>query len=79
MARRGSIRALLVVVVGAFVFLASPRPAEAYLDPASGTFIIQVVVAAMAAAAVTLRAFWSKLKSFFGRPETHTTEPGDEQ
>ncbi len=39
--------------------LANPA---AYLDPGSGSFLIQLIIAGFLALAVALRAFWSKIK-----------------
>lgn len=44
---------LLVLLVFASVF--APRDAHAYIDPASGSIVFQVVVAAALGAAFTLR------------------------
>ena len=57
MACRGSVSTILVAVTGALILATSPRPAHAYLDPATGSLVLQVVVAAPAAAAVGIRAF----------------------
>jgi hypothetical protein len=39
----------------------------AYLDPITGTMIIQVIVAAVAAATLTIKTYWIKIKAFFLR------------
>ena len=39
--------------------------AYAYLDPGTGTIIIQAIVGAIAAGAVTIKIYWYKLKAFF--------------
>ena len=41
----------------------SPLP---YLDPGSGSFIIQIVIAVLLGLGVALRASWSRIKTFFG-------------
>jgi hypothetical protein len=41
----------------------SPLP---YLDPGSGSFIIQIAIAVLLGLGVALRASWSRIKSFFG-------------
>lgn len=41
----------------------SPPP---YLDPGSGSFIIQIAIAALLGLGVAIRASWSKIKTFFG-------------
>jgi len=42
-------------------------PAQAYIDPATGSMVIQAVIAAVAAVSVSIGIFWRRLKSFFGR------------
>ena len=41
----------------------SPFP---YLDPGSGSFIIQIVIAALLGLGVALRASWGTIKKYFG-------------
>ena len=44
-------------------------PAHAYLDPITGSMIIQGLVAAIAGAAgaVAIKLYWGRLKAWFGR------------
>ena len=35
-----------------------------YLDPGSGSFIVQLIIATALGAGVALRLYWSKIKSF---------------
>ena len=37
----------------------------AYLDPGSGSIILQAIVAAIAAGGVTIKIYWQKVKSLF--------------
>ena len=37
-----------------------------YLDPGSGSFLIQLLIAALLGVAVAVRASWGKIKSWFG-------------
>jgi hypothetical protein len=42
----------------------------AYLDPGSGSFLIQLLIAALLGAGIALRASWGKIKRLFGsKPE----------
>jgi hypothetical protein len=41
----------------------SPPP---YLDPGSGSLIIQIAIAALLGLGVAIRASWSTIKTFFG-------------
>jgi hypothetical protein len=38
-----------------------------YLDPGSGSFIIQLLIGAGAGILVTVGVFWERIKTFFGR------------
>jgi hypothetical protein len=38
----------------------------AYLDPGSGSFLVQILIAALLGIGVALRASWGKIKGFFG-------------
>ena len=53
-----------------------------YLDPGSGSFLIQLLIAALAGAGIAIGANWSKLKRLLGRikkkPEADNEED-DEQ
>ena len=37
-----------------------------YLDPGSGSFLIQMLIAAVLGIGIALRASWSKIKGLFG-------------
>jgi len=48
---------------------------DAYLDPGSGSFIIQLIIAGIVGAGFLLRGYWSKIISFF---RGATSEEDDE-
>jgi len=52
----------------------SPLP---YLDPGSGSFIIQIAIAVLLGLGVALRASWSKIKTFFGAKPKSEEEDDD--
>lgn len=56
-----------VIFIGSVVFLASIEPAFAYLDPGTGSMLLQGILAAFAATAGVVWTFWAKLKQFFQR------------
>ena len=37
-----------------------------YLDPGSGSFLIQLAIAALLGLGVASRAYWSKIRGWFG-------------
>ena len=47
------------------VSIAASTPAHAYIDPGTGSLIIQSVIGAIAAIGVTMKLYWHKLKLLF--------------
>ena len=54
----------LCVVVSLLVFV---NQAHAYIDPGTGSMIIQAVLAVVATAAVSICMFWARVKLFLAR------------
>ncbi len=54
--------------------------AKAYLDPGSGSFIIQILIAGLLGGAITLRLFWGRILVFLRLrdPITLEKEPVDD-
>lgn len=51
--------------------------AQAYLDPGTGSMVIQAVLAAIAAVGVSAGIFWRRIKGFFHRgDEAKPDKPG---
>jgi len=48
------------------VSLISVQPAHAYLDPGTGSAILQGILAAIVAIGVVLKLYWHKLLKFMG-------------
>ncbi len=57
-------RTSLLVALG--VALIVPQTAHAYLDPASGSMILQAVIGGVAAAALAFKYYWHRIRDFFG-------------
>ncbi|MGH9379750.1 MAG: hypothetical protein ACRD2Z_03945 [Thermoanaerobaculia bacterium] len=53
------------ILAAALALLVIPTPAWAYLDPASGSMFLQLVLGGVAGAAVALRLFWRRLAARF--------------
>jgi hypothetical protein len=45
--------------------LAGTGPAHAYLDPTTGSILLQGLLAGIAGVVVVLRLYWARLKAFF--------------
>jgi hypothetical protein len=49
-----------------------------YLDPGSGSFLIQMLIAALLGIGVAVRASWSKIKGWFGvKPKADDDDDDD--
>ena len=42
----------------------------AYLDPGTGSFLLQLLIAGLLAVGVLLRLFWSRISKFFGKSKS---------
>jgi hypothetical protein len=58
-----------------FEIVSSPEKIDPlYLDPGSGSFLIQLIIASALGAALIVRTSWGRIKSFFKRDETEIPE-----
>jgi energy-coupling factor transporter transmembrane protein EcfT len=58
-------RALIMAVV----LILLPAPALAYIDPGTGSFVIQGIIAVVVGAGLAVKMFWHRIKSVFtGKP-----------
>ena len=53
-------------------------PAAAYLDPGTGSFVIQCIVGGVLAAAFTVKQYWLAIKNFFTGKKQATEQQADE-
>ena len=49
------------------VSLLSANPAYAYLDPGTGSMLVQALIAVVAAITVSIGIYWRRLKSFWSQ------------
>ncbi len=61
---------LSIAVALAFVTL----PAHAYLDPASGSMLLQMIVGGIAGVALAFKLFWHRILGFFGAKPKSTDD-----
>jgi membrane protein implicated in regulation of membrane protease activity len=54
--------------------LVSAIPAYAYLDPGSGSMLLQLLLGGVAALAVILKFYWNRFLSLFGRDKKNKEE-----
>ena len=60
-----------VLTFFALIILIVPNPVYAYLDPGTGSMLIQMIIGGIVAALFTIKMYWYRLKEFikkiFGR------------
>jgi hypothetical protein len=57
---------LLTLLLAAGVALGMPKHAHAYLDPASGSILLQVVLGGIAGAGLLVKLYWHRLLRLVG-------------
>ena len=61
------------------VMLACWSPAYAYLDPATGSILIQGLIATIAAGWITSRLYWQRFKDYIGWNKKIDSRPQDDE
>tara|TARA_B100000965_G_scaffold375325_1_gene367290 strand:+ start:492 stop:698 length:207 start_codon:yes stop_codon:yes gene_type:complete len=62
-----------IFIINIFILLISNN-AYAYIDPGSGSIIIQAILGAIAAVGTTASIYWSKIKKFFTKNKKNLTD-----
>ena len=55
-----------------FSLIAYTSPAYAYLDPGTGSVLLQGLIGGIAAVMAFLSIYWQKVKAFFSKEESDT-------
>lgn len=68
---------VMIALVFGFILL-STRNAHAYLDPGTGSMIVQGVIAALGAAVLGVRMYWHRIRRFVsGNPSRGREDRGE--
>lgn len=54
-----------ILIVLALFYLVFTEKVYAYLDPGTGSYILQLIIAGLLGGLFALKMFWSKVKNFF--------------
>ena len=65
-----------MTVLGLLVLLGFPESAHAYIDPATGSMVIQLLISIVVGVGVAAKAYWTTLTGWFGRRPKHSDAPG---
>ncbi len=58
----------LLAVFGALCF---PHYVYSYIDPGTGSYVFQIIIAAFVAVSFMIKIYWHKIKRFIGRIISH--------
>ena len=70
------------VLLGSGLILLFAEPAHAYLDPGTGSYFFQMMIAAVVGGLFAVKMFWRRLKAFFTRKRSVSAgeeEPGEHE
>lgn len=59
----GRIERVVLFVVS--IWVCSPRIAHAYIDPGTGSYVFQILIAGLVAALYLFKQYWARLLAFF--------------
>jgi len=67
------------ILVGAFaaVLVLSARPAHAYLDPAAGSMMLQLLLGGLAGLGIAVKLMWRRIMALLGRGAKQPREAAD--
>lgn len=69
---------LVVVIVGVLLYLAAAKPAYAYLDPGTGSYVFQLLIAGLLGGAFFLRSTYKTIiRKFKKDPEPEKNDEED--
>ena len=55
---------IITFITLALFCLTLPKTAYAYLDPGTGSYVIQMIIAALVGVAFVIKIYWGKTKTF---------------
>jgi hypothetical protein len=64
---------VLLAALASGAMVMSTQEAHAYLDPGTGSMLLQGLIAGLAATSVVIGRYWYKVKSYFARSSDRTT------
>jgi hypothetical protein len=68
-----------LLILATFLIPMHVGTAAAYLDPGTGSILLQGILALIAGAAFTLKLYWTKVKSFFAHEKAEPDQHGNER
>ncbi len=67
-------RVLTLCLGIALCSLIIPQPTLAYIDPGTGSFVLQIILAGIAGMLLGIKVMWGRIKSLFSGPSSNQQE-----
>jgi hypothetical protein len=61
------------------LLFASTSAAHAYVDPGTGSYVLQLIIAALAGIALAIRIYWGRIKGLFSRSSPEGQGTGSDE
>lgn len=58
-------KSIKIIFLGTLLFLLFPQPADAYLDPGTGSYLFQLLIAGFLTSMLFIKSIIKKIKEFF--------------
>jgi len=62
----GAVKTTFAIALGLLLVFAAETRVDAYLDPGSGSMLVQLLLGGVAGAAVIVKLGWQRFRSLFG-------------
>lgn len=66
------------VVFALLLLIASTHVAHAYVDPGTGSYVIQLIIAALAGIAFAVKIYWGRIKGLFSKSSSEGQGTGSD-
>jgi hypothetical protein len=61
---KNATRLLVICIILSFNFLVFPKFMYAYIDPGTGSYVLQLIIAALISISLVIKISWTKIKTF---------------
>ena len=68
----------MIYLVLILILLVFPEPVFAYIDPGSGSMILQLLLAGVAGLGMAVKLYWRRITGIFRRTKATPNEPSNE-
>ena len=71
--------ALRIATLAVIIQILAAQRADAYIDPGSGSFFVQMLLAGLLGAGMAVKTYWHRIKGLFTRSKSSSTPPPEDE